>query len=221
MTDKPLKPSQKAFLMLLMSEAREVSNTELTERYGVSLTGEDSRELVNQKLATVRKIGRANAHELTDLGWVRCKHELTTDYVKATGPAFPALHALLGAVDRYLDRADLSLANLFTASAAPAPAEPVRTAAKPVGKIDVAARIRNAYKKLRSESTEWVSLADLRDNLAAIPAADIDVALTKMALARKIRLIPEENQKTLTAADRAAAVNVGGEDKHLLSIGAA
>lgn len=220
MTDKPLEPSQKAFLMLLMAEAREVSNTELTERYGVSLTGKDSRVLVDQKLATVRKSGRANAHELTDLGWVRCRQELTAEYIKATGPAFPALHALLGAVDRYLDRADLSLAQLFTASPAPEVVEPVLSV-KPDARVDVAKRIRSAYKKLRTASNEWVSMADLRAGLAGIPAAKVDATLTRLAKAGTIRLIPEENQKTLTEADRAAAVKVAGEDKHLLSIGAA
>jgi hypothetical protein len=33
-----------------------------------------------------------------------------------------------------------------------------------------------------------------------------------------ISLIPEENQKTLTDQDRAAAVAIGDQDKHLIAI---
>jgi hypothetical protein len=33
-----------------------------------------------------------------------------------------------------------------------------------------------------------------------------------------VSLIPEENQKTLTAEDRAAAVEIGDQDKHLIAI---
>ncbi len=34
-----------------------------------------------------------------------------------------------------------------------------------------------------------------------------------------VNLIPESNQKALEARDREAAVSIGNQDKHLLSIG--
>ncbi|GHJ48789.1 hypothetical protein Cs7R123_61310 [Catellatospora sp. TT07R-123] len=223
MAGTTLKPSQKAFLMLLMAEAREVSNSELTARYGISLTGEDSRALVEAKLAVRRKVGRGLAHELTDDGWAECKRELTAEYVKGTGPAVPALHALLGAVERYLSRAELSLGEVFTASDAPVEApKPVRVAKPRVVKpAEVEKRIGTAYRRLAATPQGWVSLTDLRAALSGIDRGAVDQALMTMAVHRAVVLVPEENQKNLSDADRAAAIHIGGEDKHLLSIEAA
>ncbi len=216
-----LKPSQKAFLMLLMAEAREVSNSELLERYGVSITGPDSRALVDAKLATKRKGAKgALVHELTDEGWAQCRRELGAEYVRGTGPAFPALHALLGAVDRHLSRSGLALADMFTASTPPPVPQPV-VKVKPVVKRGLEKRLRAAYDKLSDMPSAWVSLTDLRAELAGDSVEDVNHALMKMAVARTIVLVPEDNQKTLTAEDHAAAVHIGGEDKHLISIEAA
>ncbi|MEV4415824.1 hypothetical protein [Catellatospora sp. NPDC049609] len=217
-----LKPSQKAFLMLLMAEAREVSNSELLERYGVSITGADSRALVDAKLATKRKGAKgALVHELTDEGWVRCKQELTEPYAKGPGPAYPALHALLGAVDRHLQRNGLALADMFTASTPPPAPQPAAARPKPVVKRGLEKRLLAAYDKLSDMPNAWVSLTDLRAELTGDSIADVNHVLMKMAVARTIVLVPEENQKTLTAEDHAAAIHIGGEDKHLISIEAA
>ncbi|MEU7823461.1 hypothetical protein [Catellatospora sp. NPDC049133] len=216
-----LKPSEKACLLLLMAEAREVSNSELLARYGVSITGADSRALVENKFATKRKGAKgALVHELTDEGWAQCKRELEAEYVRGTGPAYPALHALLGAVDRYLRRAELSLPDLFTASTPPPAPQPVAKV-KPVVKRGLEKRVRVAYDKLADAPQAWVSLTDLRRELTGASAVEVDAALMKMAVGGAIVLVPEDNQKTLTDEDRAAAIHIGGEDKHLLSIEAA
>ncbi|MFC7245372.1 hypothetical protein ACFQO7_23095 [Catellatospora aurea] len=217
-----LKPSEKACLLLLMSEAREVSNSELRERYdGFSIQGADSRALVENGFATKRKGAKgALVHELTDKGWAQCKEELTSEFVKGAGPAYPALHALLGAVDRYLRRAELSLPDLFTASTPPPAPQPVAKV-KPVVKRGLEKRVRTAYDKLADAPQAWVSLTDLRRELTGATAGEVDAALMKMAVGGAIVLVPEDNQKTLTDEDRAAAIHIGGEDKHLLSIEAA
>ena len=145
-----LKPSEKACLLLLMSEAREVSNTELRERYdGFSIQGADSRALVENGFATKRKGAKgALVHELTDEGWAQCKRELDAEFVKGAGPAYPALHALLGAVDRYLRRAELSLPDLFTASTPPPAPQPVAKI-KPVVKRGLEKRVRDRVRQAR------------------------------------------------------------------------
>ena len=58
----------------------------------------------------------------------------------------------------------------------------------------------------------------LRDALADVSRDDLDTALRELDRARDVDLIPEENQKTLTPADRAAAVVVGVDHHHLLRI---
>ena len=65
---------------------------------------------------------------------------------------------------------------------------------------------------------EFVPLSRLLNELADIPRAAADTVLGKMYRARQINLIPQSNQLTLTAQDRASALRIGGEDKHLISI---
>lgn len=227
MADKALTPAEKAYLMLLVAEAREVSNTEMMARYGVSVTGKDRTSLVEQKLVTSRAVGRSFAHELTDLGWARCREEMASEYVAAknVGPANPALHAVLAAVYRHMVSNDLSLADFFAPTEVPslpekaAPAKRTSTRApKPLAVKTVQGKIRDAYKALRSEPGAWVSLTDMRKQMPTVLREQLDDVLEELARNRKIRLIPEENQKTLTDEDRAAAVRVGGEDKHLVSM---
>gem|GEM_PF-4038987 len=66
---------------------------------------------------------------------------------------------------------------------------------------------------------ELVSLADLRPRLAGVARPDVDAALVTLSSAPGVRIIPESNQKTLTAAERAAAVSIGNQDRHLIAIG--
>jgi hypothetical protein len=54
-------------------------------------------------------------HELTDRGWRLCRDILSADPPpRSTGPA-KTLYTVLGSLDRYLRRADLSLADVFGA----------------------------------------------------------------------------------------------------------
>ncbi|QSB07133.1 hypothetical protein [Natronoglycomyces albus] len=78
-------------------------------------------------------------------------------------------------------------------------------------------RLRDAYAALAREPGAWVPLAQVREHLAA-DRDEVDAALRTLFRARAIDLIPEVNQKTLTPEDRAAAINLGAEDKHLIAI---
>jgi hypothetical protein len=78
-------------------------------------------------------------------------------------------------------------------------------------------QIEDAYHELAAEPMAWVSLTRLRKKLdAKLPRAQVDDALRKLERQPNVNLVPESNQKTLTAADRAAAVHIGDQDKHLI-----
>lgn len=223
MAGKDLTAAEKAFLVLLMAENREVSNAELDARYGISLTGAVRKTLNDQKLVESNKVGRGLVHVLTDQGWARCKEELIAPYVKGTGPAFPALHALLGAVHRYLEDSQRSLPDLFIPServAEPEPRpQPVPEKRVAKAKPDLTTRVIAAYEKKAAGTNGWVKLADLRVALSrTAKRPEIDAELTSLADAKRIILIPEENQKTLTRRDRDAALHYGGEPNHLIRI---
>jgi hypothetical protein len=63
-----------------------------------------------------------------------------------------------------------------------------------------------------------VKLVRIRAAISDISTARIDDALTVMGRGTDVRIFAEANQKTLTEADRAAAVTIGNQDKHLIVI---
>jgi hypothetical protein len=83
---------------------------------------------------------------------------------------------------------------------------------------DLASRIRDAYIQVAPAMGRWVSLTDLRPLLAGINRKALDAEILRLHVAQHLTLIPEENRRSITPEDRAAAIVVGGEPRHLLSI---
>jgi hypothetical protein len=65
--------------------------------------------------------------------------------------------------------------------------------------------------------SDWAGLSALRDQ-TQLPRETFDAALTALAYAGVVVLVPEDNQKCLTSADWHNALYVGGEHKHLARI---
>lgn len=78
--------------------------------------------------------------------------------------------------------------------------------------------VEAAVRELGGSSHDFASLTDLRKRLGG-SREEQDRLLVQMARDRRIYLQPEENQKTLTPEDRAAAVDLVGEPKHLVRLG--
>lgn len=69
-----------------------------------------------------------------------------------------------------------------------------------------------------SEPGALLSLARLRDELSDVPRADLDAELKRLNRERVIQLDPDPDRRNLTARARAAAIPLGGEDLHLVSL---
>jgi hypothetical protein len=197
---------ERAALLALMAEAREISNTELKERLGFTLDGAERRKLNDLKLVASRKQGRAFVHELTDDGWAWCSKELSRSAPPRAGSAGGALYSVLAGLNRYLERNDLKLSDIFGSTSEQPPIN------------DAESRIRSAYKILARENGEWVRLSRLRPLLGDLSRAEVDTALQRMNRDPHVNLVPDSNQKTLTNEERESAVRIGGENKHLLSL---
>lgn len=63
----------------------------------------------------------------------------------------------------------------------------------------------------------WASLAAVRED-AGLIRPDFDAAMYELAVTGAVVLIPEDNQKCLRPADESAALNIGGEVKHLVCL---
>jgi len=171
-----------------------------------------------------RKAGNVYVHQLTEKGWGACRELLRAERPARAGSAGGALFALLAGMDRALFRRRLSLADFFAppetgidasdTDSAPATA----TGADPASAAALDSAVRAAYRKLAKEPAGWVGLAALRGELAQFDRAETDEALRRIALTPGAHLIPVANLKSLTQADRDAALSLGGEDNHALSI---
>ena len=146
-----------------------------------------------------------------------CARELTAAPPPRAGSGGGALYAVLQGLHRYLARPAcarkifLPTSRCVSTSHHPTPPPPPDTG-------DLEHRIRLAYGKLAARPGDWVALADLRPLLGHADHVEVDAALRRLSRARKANLVPQANQKVLTQADREAAVRIGVEDCHLISI---
>lgn len=205
-----LTGSEQAVLLVLMAESRPVPNPEL-ERLGPKLD-KPRRDRLN-RLGLIESTGtRPVVHELTDAGWALCRSLFGADAPPRSTGQGKALYTLLAALHRYFETADLVPADVFLPATEPAAAVPDAEAADPE------VRLRLAYAELVARPGGWVSLQQLRLAVPELPRPTVDAALISLYQQPGVSLIPEENQKVLTPADRDAAVEIGNQDKHLIAI---
>jgi hypothetical protein len=209
-----LTPSESALLVVLLSEARDISNKELEERFGFTLTGDSRKKLNRLGYVESWKEGRAYAHRLGEAGWARCQEPL--DFDKVRPRAFgAALGSLLAAVHRDLQRTNRSLALAFAPDVAGSTPAPVAGAST----RELRDRIREAYQAVAAEPGGWVSLADIRRKLGDVGRDVLDAALRELEREPDVNLVPQSNQKALSDSDARAAVTIGNQRKHFLAIG--
>jgi hypothetical protein len=203
-------------LFALMGVAREISNNELHELAGFKIDGQLRRTLNERHLVTSTRQGnKPYVHELTDAGWKRCEAELAGERPEGSGHLGGAFYMVLDGVGRFLRRENKILAHVFqpeTAAATPPAATP-----KPVEPV-TDGKIATLYRQLADKQGDWVRLATLRPLLNGATRTDVDTVLKNMSRAGQAHLAPDPDRKSLTLADREAAIRIGGEDNHLLVV---
>ena len=202
-----LSPNQILALVVLMAEARELTNKELGELAGFPLTGADNKALEKLGLVVTDRTKRPYAHQLTDEGWF-VAHRLHTTAVPEEGrSAIRSLFTLLANLSRSVDRLGISYGEFFKQSGV-------------VATSDVEGAARAAYQQLADRPGNWVGLADLRERLGGLARSKVDETLRAMVRQPGVRIIPVANSKSLSSRDREAALRIGDEDNHTISIGA-
>lgn len=214
MAGEELTPAENAILIVLMAEAREVLNTELKAVYGLDVRKGSRDKLARKQYVASRKSGPTYALQLDDKGWVHVQEELNFRSNGATAQAAAVAAVLNGLRDRVLDRSGCtSFAELFALNDVRGPAS------APEQEQILRTRVVNAYDALKGEPGGWVSLTRLRSFFGDVSRATMDDALRKVSREPGVTVAPQSNQKMLTDADHDAALHIGGQDKHVLSIG--
>jgi hypothetical protein len=207
-----LTGTQQAVLLVLMAEARPVRNPELAE-LGPKLDKPSRERLVDKGLVEITAQRPAMTLELTDRGWATCAAIIGADAPERPSGQGKALYTVLRALRRHFDREGLKPAEVFY------PLDDNALAGEPDVLGDrVEELVRAAYVRLAARAGGWVDLVRLRDELPDVSRHDLDAALTRMYRIPGVSLVPEENQKTLTAEDHAGAVSIGDQAKHLIAI---
>ena len=198
---------ERAVMIALMALNREMRNAELKRRYGLDLKKPARDKLNREGLVQSRRLGaKGFAHELTDAGWAWVVAELDAQQApRGAGSAGGALYALLNGLKVALDARGMVIQDLF-APAVPEPAASLRD------------RIRQAYRNLASRPWDWVELRDLRAQLGDWPRREVDLELVRMFREKDVNLTLHEDLRRLTEADRDAALRVGVDDRHLISM---
>ena len=198
---------ERAAMIALMALNKETLNSELKNRYRLDVRKPARDKLNRDGLVQSRRLegGKGYAHELTDAGWAWVVAELEKEAPKRAGSAGGALYALLNGLKVALDARGMLIQELF-ASAVPEPSGSLRD------------RIREAYRNLASRPWDWVELRDLRAQLGDWPRGEVDPELIRMFRAKEVNLTLHEDRGRLTQADRDAALRLGVDDMHLISM---
>ena len=200
---------ERAVMIALMALNKETLNAELKRRYRLELKKSAREKLNREGLVQSRSLGaKGFAHELTDAGWAWAVAELDAQVPLRAGSAGGALYALLNGLKVALEARGMVIQELFDQSE---PADPHHPG-------PLRERIRQAYRSLASRSWDWVELRDLRVLLGDWPRREVDLELVRMFREKDVNLTLHEDRGRLTQADRDAALRLGVDDMHMISM---
>lgn len=213
-----LSGRERAALFALLAAAGKLSNSGLEAQIGMRLKGEERRKLNDLKLVESEKPGREFVHELSDAGWRWCADEFNAGLTGRSTLLERSLYQVLGRFERCMTAAKFSLADVMTLDVKTRPRGRHKRRDTAEGDGDLSNRVTTAYQALALQPGEFIKLSKLREHLADIPRSALDGTLAAMFTARRVNLVPQSNQQALTPADHEAALHLGGEHKHLVSI---
>jgi hypothetical protein len=167
----------------------------------------DRDALERDGLVAVSRVGPRRRYflEATDKGWQWAGEHLDAALPANCPAASKILEAWLKHLKAFLAAHDFVLADVFGAQAQAATG-------------DLWAQLRTAY--LQTTGGKLNTRALLKDIRARLDVdrPTLDVALKAYQADAKLQLYPSDNRLELTEADKAAAVQIGGEPRHIVWI---
>jgi hypothetical protein len=123
-------------------------------------------------------------------------------------------------VHRDLERTNRSLAMAFAPDSDSAGAHSFAAeSASEVSPSELIDQIRVVYKARAQVPGDWVSIADIRDELGSVGRGQLDAALKQLEQEPDVNIVPQANEKALSERTRQAAVIIGRQPKHFIAIG--
>jgi len=208
-------PARQALIALLLV-GTDATNPMLRERFRLKIETGYRKELEAAGLITVlpKKIKNAYVHRMTSKGRDDARAELGMPAPAGTGYGVHLLYAIANILDRVVQQYDLDLDKVIHSEAESTTEAPVASPRQ-----DVEGQVLTAYTALAKQHGDLVSLVRLRKQLASVDRSVLDRTLKVMDRSRIIQLEPDPNRKALPPAAHEAAIRIGGEDKHFITVG--
>ena len=207
-------PTQTLILWLLIAKGGEGYQKDMKPEP----SRRDRQALENAGLITSEpRERRAIWIEVTDAGWAWANDNRDAELPLKTQSAGPILPAWLTHLPRYMKRRGVALADIM--SDVTAPDKPIDGPTKDIADT-LTGRIRSAY--LNASQGAWnkrVHLHELRRILNDVPRPELDQTLLNMQSNAELMLFGLDDKQEITPADRSAAIQIGGEPRHVLRMG--
>lgn len=196
---EPLDTRAQLTLFALLAIARPATNRELRETAGLQVEAATRRTLAGRGLLSSTRMGATTVHAITPAGTDWCRTAMAEGRPRDAKYPCGVLYALLGTLGTALARDGRQLDEVF--------------------RPDLETWIRAGYAELTVRRPgQYVRLSRLRHWVDGVA---IDDELDRMIEMPDVHLKAELDQRKLTPDDRAAAVEIGGEPRHLIRIGPA
>jgi hypothetical protein len=207
--------ARQALIAMLVADEETMTDPKLHERFSLKI-GTKRQDLSNAGFISIapKKVGNAFVYSLTAKGRARALAALAEPAPPGAKGAMAdvrLLYAISNILHRVIEEHGLDDGKVFKSVGTDLP-EP-----KPSPTLEE--QVLAAYHGLSKRHGDLVSLVRLRDQLADIKPETLDRTLKAMDRQRVIQLEPDPNRKALTIEARDAAVKIGGEDKHFITIG--
>jgi len=166
--------------------------------------------LIKAGLLEMSLQGRTILLEVTDKGWAWAARHPDVELPK-TQSAAPIFRSFLMRLMPFLQERGIALAELF----------PIEGGMAPPARGETEQHIHQAYLQLTHGNTKQrVRLHQLRAALPDLDRATLDLTLLEMQRQGLLVLMTLDNSREITAADREAALDIGGNPRHILYFGA-
>lgn len=203
------QPSQRETLLLWALIG--LGGSSYQSKVGRKVASADRDGLKKAGLISAEKHGNKGVWiEVSDRGWAWASENLAAP-LPATAQTGAILQAWLARLQTYMGANNVSLAEII----APRSTKEARKAVEHGARE----RIRTAYRALAGGTfNKRVLLRDLRVKLSDLSRETFDDAVLQMIREEGSSLVELDNRREITPADRAAAILIGGEPRHILWI---
>jgi hypothetical protein len=175
----------------------------------------DREALVSAGLVVSEKRGRDIWLTMTDEGRAWAANHLDADLPTHCPAASVVLQGWLTQLKTFMEARNVALLDVLNAQ----PGADAQPQPRSLGYPDVRQNIRKAYLQLtRGRFNTRAHLSDIRQKLKNIAREALDEALMRMQREQEASLYQLDNRIEITEADRAAAIYIGREPRHLLWI---